>query len=89
MKKNYCKGELLIIGEDVQEQTYLGCGTFQVPVYKVKCKECNHILLTDKSELTIKEDGVSLKEGSDGVKTYYEIAKIAYMEGLTAGLRGE
>ena len=58
MKKNYCKGELLIIGEDVQEQTYLGCGTFQVPVYKVKCKECNHILLTDKSELTIKEDGV-------------------------------
>tara|TARA_Y100000114_G_scaffold132239_1_gene130885 strand:- start:53 stop:1009 length:957 start_codon:yes stop_codon:yes gene_type:complete len=37
----------------------------------------------------IKEAGVSLKEGSDGVKTYYEIAKIAYMEGLTAGLRGE
>ena len=37
----------------------------------------------------IKEAGVSLREGSDGVKTYYEIAKIAYMEGLTAGLRGE
>ena len=37
----------------------------------------------------IKEAGVSLREGSEGVKTYYEIAKIAYMEGLTAGLRGE
>jgi len=37
----------------------------------------------------IKEQGVSLKEGSESVKPYYEIAKIAYMEGLTAGLRGE
>ena len=37
----------------------------------------------------IKEAGVSLIVGSAGVKTYYEIAKIAYMEGLTAGLRGE
>ncbi len=37
----------------------------------------------------IKEAGVSLREGSEGVKTYYEIAKMAYMEGLTAGLRGE
>jgi uncharacterized protein YoxC len=37
----------------------------------------------------IKEAGISLREGSEGVKTYYEIAKIAYMEGLTAGLRGE
>ena len=37
----------------------------------------------------IKEAGISLREGSEGVKTYYEIAKIAYMEGLTAGLRGD
>ena len=37
----------------------------------------------------IKEQGISLKEGSDSIKPYYEIAKIAYMEGLTAGLRGE
>ena len=35
----------------------------------------------------IKEAGVSLKEGSEGVKMYYEIAKIAYMEGLTAGMK--
>ena len=37
----------------------------------------------------IKEQGISLREGSDSVKAYYEIAKLAYMEGLTAGLRGE
>ena len=34
----------------------------------------------------IKEAGVSLKEGSEGVKMYYEIAKIAYQEGMLAGL---
>ena len=37
----------------------------------------------------IKEQGISLKEGSDSIRPYYEIAKIAYMEGLTAGLKGE
>ena len=35
----------------------------------------------------IKEMGVSLKEGSEGVKMYYEIAKIAYQEGFMAGLK--
>ena len=35
----------------------------------------------------IKEAGVSLTEGSEGVKMYYEIAKLAYMEGLTAGMK--
>ena len=35
----------------------------------------------------IKEKGISLREGADGVRTYYEIAKLAYMEGLTAGMR--
>ena len=34
----------------------------------------------------IKEYGISLREGADHIKPYYEIAKIAYMEGLTAGL---
>ena len=37
----------------------------------------------------IKEYGISLREGSDAIKPYYEIAKLAYMEGLTAGLRSE
>jgi len=35
----------------------------------------------------IREHGISLREGSMGVKTYYEIAKAAYLEGLTNGLR--
>lgn len=35
----------------------------------------------------IKESGISLMEGSAGVKVYYEIAKKAYMEGIMAGLK--
>ena len=35
----------------------------------------------------IKEAGVSLREGSEGVKMYYEIAKTAYQEGFMAGLK--
>ena len=35
----------------------------------------------------IKEAGVSLREGSEGVKMYYEIAKVAYQEGFMAGLK--
>ena len=35
----------------------------------------------------IKEKGISLREGSDAIRIYYEIAKLSYMEGLTAGLK--
>ena len=35
----------------------------------------------------IKEYGISLREGSQGVKAYYEIAKTAYQEGFMAGLQ--
>jgi len=35
----------------------------------------------------IKEYGVSLREGSQGVKAYYEIAKTAYQEGFMEGLQ--
>ena len=37
----------------------------------------------------VKEHGISLREGANHIKPYYEIAKTAYMEGLTAGLRNE
>ena len=37
----------------------------------------------------IKEYGISLEEGAEHIRTYYEIAKTSYMEGLTAGLRNE
>ena len=35
----------------------------------------------------IKEAGVDLREGSGAIRTHYEIAKSAYMEGLTAGMK--
>ncbi len=34
----------------------------------------------------IKEAGAPLHEGAAGVKMHYDIARKAYMEGLTAGL---
>ena len=37
----------------------------------------------------IEESGVVLNEGAAGVKTYYDIARNSYMEGLTAGLNRE
>ena len=35
----------------------------------------------------IKEYGISLREGSEGIKAYYEIAKTAYQEGFMEGLQ--
>jgi len=35
----------------------------------------------------IKEAGVSLQEGAEGVKMHYEIAKTAYQEGMMAGMK--
>jgi len=35
----------------------------------------------------MKEAGVNLREGADGIKMYYEIAKTAYQEGFMAGLK--
>ena len=34
-----------------------------------------------------RKHGVSLREGSMGIKMYYEIAKEAYLEGVANGLR--
>ena len=34
----------------------------------------------------MKEAGVNLREGAEGIKMYYEIAKTAYQEGFMAGL---
>ena len=35
----------------------------------------------------IRDNGISLREGSLSIKTYYEIAKAAYLEGLANGMR--
>ena len=53
-------------------------------------KQLNHLDDLELQEILniIKEQGISLREGSDSIRPYYEIAKMAYMEGLTAGLKG-
>jgi len=43
----------------------------------------NHLRLLE----IIRENGISLREGTDSIRTYYEIAKTAYLEGLSKGLR--
>ena len=35
----------------------------------------------------IKENGISLREGSTEIKMYYEIAKASFLEGLAKGLK--
>jgi len=57
-------------------------------------EEKNDIALTDMTREEqirllniIKERGISLREGSDSIKTYYEIAKLSFLEGLAKGLK--
>ena len=59
-----------------------------------KGKEKNEIASTDMTRANhlrlleiIRENGISLREGKDSVKIYYEIAKQAYLEGLSKGLK--
>ena len=35
----------------------------------------------------VKENGISLREGTDNVRVYYEIAKAAYLEGVANALQ--
>ena len=35
----------------------------------------------------VKEYGISLREGTENVKIYYEIAKAAYLEGVANALK--
>ena len=57
-------------------------------------EEKNEIALTDMTREEqirllniIKEKGISLREGSESIKTYYEIAKASFLEGLAKGLK--
>jgi hypothetical protein len=60
---------------------------------KIMRREAAGMMMDKKIHLEIleiiKEAGVNLREGAGGVVMYYEIAKTAYMEGLTAGLNVE
>ena len=57
-------------------------------------EEKNEIALTDMTREEqirllniIKEKGISLREGSESIKVYYEIAKASFLEGLAKGLK--
>jgi len=57
-------------------------------------EEKNEIALTDMTREEqirllniIKEKGISLREGSESIKVYYEIAKSSFLEGLAKGLK--
>jgi len=57
-------------------------------------KQRNEIASTDMSRANhlrlleiIRENGISLREGTDSIRVYYEIAKQSYLEGLSKGLR--
>ena len=59
-----------------------------------KNKEKSEIASTDMTRANhlrlleiIRENGISLREGKDSIKVYYEIAKQAYLEGLSKGLK--
>ena len=52
-------------------------------VAKTMMEKDTHMVILE----IIKEYGISLREGSQGVKAYYEIAKTAYQEGYMEGLQ--
>ena len=43
----------------------------------------NHLRLLE----ICREHGVSLREGADNIRIYYEIAKQSFLEGLSKGLK--
>ena len=43
----------------------------------------NHLRLLE----ICREHGVNLREGAEGIRTYYEIAKQSYLEGVAKGWR--
>ena len=57
-------------------------------------KQRNEIASTDMTRANhlrlleiCSENGVNLREGAEGIRTYYEIAKAAYLEGIAKGWR--
>ena len=71
-------GEIEKEKEDISLNEKLG----RREVAKTMMEKDTHMAILE----IIKEYGISLREGSEGVKAYYEIAKTAYQEGFMAGL---
>jgi len=69
--------------EKEEEEELLAKTNERYEIAKTDMTREQHIKLLE----IIKENGISLREGAMGVKTYYEIAKAAYLEGLANGLK--
>jgi len=67
--------------EREEEQTNIGKQRNEIA--STDMSRGNHLRLLE----IIRENGISLREGAEGIRTYYEIAKTAYLEGLSKGLR--
>ncbi len=69
--------------EKEEEEELLAKTNERYEIAKTDMTREQHIKLLE----IIRENGISLREGAMGVKTYYEIAKAAYLEGLANGLK--
>ncbi len=69
--------------EKEEEEEVIKTNEMRYEIAKTDMTREQHIKLLE----IIKEKGISLREGAMGVKTYYEIAKAAYLEGLSNGLK--
>tara|TARA_Y100001963_G_scaffold118786_1_gene165568 strand:+ start:421 stop:1521 length:1101 start_codon:yes stop_codon:yes gene_type:complete len=65
-----------------REEAYLEVGKQRNEIAATDMSRANHLRLLE----IIRENGISLREGAEGIRTYYEIAKTAYLEGLSKGL---
>ena len=68
--------------EDEKEEITLAEKMGRREVAKTMMEKDTHMEILN----IIKEAGVNLREGADGIKMYYEIAKTAYQEGFMAGV---
>ena len=66
-----------------REEEQVNIGKQRNEIASTDMSRGNHLRLLE----IIRENGISLREGADGIRTYYEIAKTAYLEGLSKGLR--
>ena len=66
-----------------EEEEIVKTNEMRYEIAKTDMTREQHIKLLE----IIKEKGISLREGAEGVKVYYEIAKAAYLEGLSNGLK--
>ena len=69
--------------EKEEEEDLVAANELRLEVAKTDMTREQHIKLLE----ICRKHGVSLREGAMGVKMYYEIAKEAYLEGLSNGLK--